>query len=123
MKTTFLILTIVSGAALTLGCQFYARSPEDYKKVTRELLETRRADIKECFDKESKASDKAHGTVVVHFTVEAKTGKILKAEALPESTAPKALGDCVVAAMDGLALNPPDNRTGDATFTYEFTQK
>ena len=36
------------------------------------------------------------------------------------SNAPAALGQCVVHAVDGLVLAPPDRNEGRATFVYEF---
>lgn len=112
-----LAVSVLSGVT---GCSFYARGPEDYRKDTRALLETRNPQIKTCYDEALKSSTGASGTVVVNFTVEEKTGKIKDPTVLPRSTAPAPLGECIVNALDGLALEPPDQRKGDATFTWEF---
>jgi hypothetical protein len=108
------------GALSTTACQFYARGPEDYRKDTRALLETRSSQIDSCFDEVLKKDAKAAGTVVVHFTVAHDTGKVTDPKVLPESTAPAPVGECVVKALDGLALDPSDKRDGDATFSWEF---
>ncbi len=54
--------------------------------------------------------------------VEEKTGKILTPSSLPESTAPEPLRECVVRGLDGLALDPPDQRKGMATVTFDFAR-
>jgi hypothetical protein len=120
MNTKALLLTVMLGASLSTACQFYARDAKGYKKATRDLLDTKSAEIKACYENAKQANGKAKGTVVVHFLLEAKTGRILAPEVLPESTAPKELGECVVKSINGLVLNPPDQRLGDATFAYDF---
>lgn len=112
------------GSTLT-GCkgQYHARGAEDYRKVTRDLLESKSSDIKRCYKKLLKSDAKAKGTVVVHFNVFPDTGEIKNAEVLPESTAPAELGQCVVENINGLKLEAPDARLGDATFTYDFSGK
>ena len=37
-----------------------------------------------------------------------------------QTTAPEALGKCVLDALDGLALDPPDECPATATYTWEF---
>jgi len=120
MNTKALLLTAVLGASLSSACSFYARSPDDYRKATREMLDTKSNWIKHCYEESRKTNATAKGTVVVHFLVEAKTGKVLAPELTSETTAPPELGACVIKAMEGLVLNPPDQRLGDATFSYEF---
>jgi hypothetical protein len=57
----------------------------------------------------------------VQFIVQKATGVIADPRVDPtRSSAPPALGQCVVKAIDGLALAPPDRNEGRATFTYEF---
>jgi hypothetical protein len=36
------------------------------------------------------------------------------------TTAPEPLGQCVITAINGLTLDPPDERDGIASFVYEF---
>jgi hypothetical protein len=111
------LLGLLSVAA---GCEFHARSPEDYRNVTRALIETRTSQIQSCYDAALKTDKGANGTVTVHFFVQEDTGALNNIEALPSSTAPEALQQCVVTALEGLVLQPPDARKGDATFSFEF---
>jgi hypothetical protein len=107
-------------AAGISGCEFHARSPEDYQAATRALLESRSSQIKSCYDNVLKSDKKAAGTVVVKFTVMEETGAITDAQVAEGTTASPAVGQCIVTALDGLALDPPDERKGDATFVWEF---
>jgi hypothetical protein len=121
MKSISIVL-LLSSVALGCSGSFYARGPEDYKQATRALLETRQADFQACYDNVIKTDPNAAGTVSVHFLVEEKTGKITNPKALPESSAPAPLQECVVKGLDGLALDPPDQRKGDATMVFEFAR-
>ncbi len=120
--TTLTALCLTMGVSLsTVACQFHARSPEDYRNVTQELLQTKQSEIKSCYDDLLKKDRKAGGMVKVNFTVEHDTGKIKDTKVDPNgTTAPAELGECVVKAIDGLTLAPPDKRDGLATFEYEF---
>ncbi|MDH5670958.1 MAG: AgmX/PglI C-terminal domain-containing protein [Myxococcales bacterium] len=103
------------------GCSFHARDGDSYRKATRELLETRSNDIKACYDAELQKDPQASGSVIVKFKVQAETGNIVEATVDPAaSSAPASLGQCVVEKLEGLALDPPDARTGDASFSWEF---
>ena len=118
--------TLIAAMGLTLfvaGCSFHARAPDDYSKVTRELLATRKGDVQKCYTKKATKDESLAGSVVVKFEVEAKTGKVINVIASKHSTAPEALQKCVLKTMDGLVLDPPDLRTGQAKFTYEFEVK
>ncbi len=119
-KITTLAL-LGSTALTTAACQFHARSAEAYRDVTQELLLTRQNEIKACYDELLKKDSKAGGIVQLTFTVENESGKIKDAKVDPNgTTAPTELGDCVVNAISGLVLTPPDKRDGLATFSYEF---
>ena len=122
MKTrVFTLGALLLGLASSSGCSFHARDADSYRKATRALLETRSADIKTCYDTELKKDGKIAGAVVVKFTVKKDTGAISNAKVVSEkSTAPASLGECVVKAIDGLALDPPDERDGHATFEWAF---
>ena len=112
MNTTKLIRTIVcAGLALaTTAC--IARGPEDYRQVTRSLVDTKKGDIESCFSG-------APGQVVVTFTVEKKTGKVQNATIDDKkSTASADVGKCVIGKIEGLTLGEPDMRDGAATFTW-----
>jgi hypothetical protein len=110
-------------AALALaGCSFYARSPDDYRTATRALLESKSESFQQCYQGVLSSTPDAAGTVAVSFVVEEKTGKILTPASLPESTAPEPLRECVVKGLDGLVLDPPDQRKGVATMTFDFAR-
>lgn len=117
---TLLTLGMLSVAALATACGAGARLPENYKQDTRTLLETRNSDIKACYDTALAQDKTLSGKVVVHFIVEAETGLVKEAAVLPESTAPESLSSCIVNAISGLTLEPPDVNDGDATFMWEF---
>jgi hypothetical protein len=116
------LLPLIAVLGLSSACQIYARSPEEYRTETRKVLETRSEQVKSCYDTVLKNDANAAGTVVVHFTVKEETGAITAAEVMPESTAPAELGQCIVQALEGLTLDPPDEREGDATFVWEFNK-
>jgi hypothetical protein len=106
------------------GCSFHARSPQDYRDATAALLETRAAQVKQCYDGILQSQKDASGTVVLNFTVEKKTGNITKLVVdEKKSKAPAELGQCLVKSLEGLALTPPDERDGIASFSYEFKVK
>lgn len=114
------------GMALLLagvtGCQFYARSPEDYRDATQKVLDTKAPDIKACYDSQLKTKQDLQGRVTVEFMVEAETGNIKDVKVDPAgTTAPAEVSTCVTTALTGLKLDPPDKRDGMATWTYEFT--
>lgn len=115
----------VGFAAVTLlsACQFHARGPEKYRMATRELVETRSAQIQVCYEEVLKKTPDAGGTVVIKFNVMPKTGAVESTEILQESTAPADLSQCVVKALEGLVLNPPDERQGEATFSWTFEKQ
>lgn len=112
---------LVACAALS-GCSmsYYARSPEDYRQATRALLESKESTFKQCYEGVLASTPNAAGSVAVEFVVEEKTGKILTPKSLPASTAPEPLQECVVNGLNGLALDPPDQRKGLATMTFDF---
>ena len=121
MKKSFTLLASLASLAFVAGCSFHARSPDEYRDATQALLDTKSADIKTCYDGALKGKANLAGTVTVHFTVEAETGKIggVTADAA-KTQAPEVLTQCVVQALNGLALNPPDANPGEATFEYQF---
>jgi hypothetical protein len=104
---------------LSSGCA--VRSPEMYRNDTRKLLESKQPGLQACYDAELQAHPDAAGKVIVRFTVEQDTGKIIKPEVDDlQSTPNRTLRGCVLDALRGLALDPPDERDGQATFTWEF---
>jgi hypothetical protein len=117
-------LTLMVSALLASACSFHARSPNDYRDATLVVLAAKTPAIQACYDAALKTTPGLAGTVTVHFNVEKKTGKLTNIGAAAGSApAPQPLTDCVVNSLNGLALDPPDARTGDATFDYQFAIK
>jgi hypothetical protein len=107
-----------------MGCTFYARSQQDYRDATSKLLESKKAELDACYDNVLKATPGIKGKVTIQFSVAEKTGKIEDVKADPaRTTAPQSVVDCVVTSINGLVLDPPDQRKGLATFEYDFAQK
>ena len=116
---SFIAITLL--AAASAGCSFYARSTDQYLTDTRAELEKQNSSIQGCYDTALAANPAQSGKVVVTFTVEKKTGNIMNVAADPnQSTAPDNLQNCVVKALEGLKLDPPDQREGQATFEWVF---
>ena len=121
MAKTFINLSLFALFAAATGCEFHARSAEDYRDVTQALLDTKAGDIKACYDGALKGQKDLQGRVTVQFTVEAETGKLKDVKVDPAgTTAPEVLSACVTSAVNGLALTPPDKRDGIATWVYDF---
>jgi len=109
---------LVASAA---ACSGTARGLEAYRNDTSTLLETRSAQLQSCYEDALKTDDKLAGTVTVQFVVQKSTGVVANPMVdTARSSAPPILGQCVVKAIDGLTLAPPDRNEGRATFTYEF---
>ena len=106
-------ITCAALALVTTAC--IARGPDDYRQVTRSVVDTKQAEIEGCFGG-------APGTVTVNFTVAKKTGTIsepsLDADA---SDTPPEVGECILAKIDGMAIEPADMRDGAAAFTWTLT--
>ncbi len=114
---------IASLALVVGGCSFIARSPDQYRDDTSNLLSTKSGELNACYDNVVKTEPNAAGKVTVQFTVEKKTGKISNVTADPaRTTASQSLVSCVVTAINGLVLNPVDQRDGQATFEYDFAR-
>lgn len=118
------LVLMVTLAATASACQFIARSPKQYAEDAGTLIAKSNAKVKDCYDGVLKGDKSAKGTVTVNFTVNKETGTIgdVKADAA-NSTAPESVHACVVSALDGLTLDPPDQRVGLATFRYELSVK
>lgn len=112
--TTLVTALVLGFALLTTAC--IARSADDYRKVTRSLVDTKKGDIESCFGGQA-------GKVVVDFTVEKKTGKVSNATVdEKQSTASPEVGQCIVAKVEGLTLSESaDMRDGAANFTWQFS--
>jgi hypothetical protein len=124
MNKIFLCLSLL--APLTaIGCGGAIRVGDAYRDDTAKLL-TAQANprVHDCFDgivKSTPGPKALAGTTTVHFIVAKDSGLISNVTVVPESTtAQPPVAQCVVTALNGLKLDPPDNVDGDATFTWEF---
>lgn len=107
-------LVCVGLALATTAC--IARGPDDYRTVTRSLVDTKTGDIESCFGGQK-------GKVVINFTVEKKSGTVTNALVDEKnSTASAEVGSCVAKKIEGLTLDRPDMRDGAASFTWQVTQ-
>ena len=119
--STTLSALFLAASAVVPGCTCLARDAETYRADTRTLVETKSSAIKSCYDAALVANPVLDGQVTVKFKVEKKTGKILDAQVDKEQTqAPDSLSECIVRAVDGLVLDPVDQRDGLATFRWTF---
>lgn len=114
-RSTVLTLGMLSAAA---ACGGKARNSEMYRTDTQSLLEQRNEQLKSCYDQALAADPKVAGTVTVQFVVAKKTGEVTKVTV--DASSPPVLGQCVVQALQGLKLQPPDRHDGQATFEYAF---
>lgn len=115
--------SIVIACLALSACSFYARGPDSYREAVRGLLETKRPDVEACYKRSYEADQSAQGRVVAKFEVEPKSGKVINPSIVPEgTTANDALKQCVLTSLEGLTLTPPDQRKGEATFTWEFAR-
>ncbi len=103
------------------ACGGTARSVDVYRADTQKLLQTRDSQVQSCYEHALASDGKLTGTVAIQFVVAKKTGEIESATIdKTKTTAPDALGGCVLEAVKGLKLDPPDRNEGHATFVYEF---
>ena len=112
---------IALGVMLATLCGCGARNAAMYRDDTRKLLETKLVGLSACYDAELQRHPAAAGKVIVRFKISDDTGQIIDPQ-LDDllSTPNRTLRGCVLDALKGLALTPPDARNGDATFTWEF---
>jgi hypothetical protein len=120
MKKLILPITLLV-ASISTGCEFHARSADDYRKDTRQVLETRLPQLKECYDAALKQDKQANGEVVVHLVVQKKTGDFAEIELSGKADEP--VRECVKKALQGLKLTPVDERDGHGEFTFKFSNK
>ncbi len=121
MMRKIIPLTVLAAAATLTGCAGTKRSPQAYRADTQKVLETRNEQIQGCYNALLASDAAAGGTVTVRFVVEKKTGTFAKATVDPAaSTAKEPAVLCVLNAMSGLKLQPPDANEGQATFQYEL---
>lgn len=115
-------LALMAVLVASAGCSFAARSPEMYRDDTKALLESKNAEIRACYDGILQTTPGVQGKVTVKFDVLTETGKISNVTVDPaQTTAPEPLHACVRKAIEGLAIQPADERKGEGTWSYEFT--
>jgi hypothetical protein len=117
MKTIIAASLVAASALVATGCGL--RSAEYYRDDVQKVLESKSADVKNCYDKALEGDKKLAGPVTVRFTVAEDTGKIQNP--VVQGDANPALQECVVRNIEGLELQPPDVNPGDGTFTWEFS--
>lgn len=120
MNKSKFIPALVLAVAASSACTFYARDVDTYRADTRTVLETRNAKIKECYDRALETNETVAGKTTINFIVEKKTGTMMNVQLDESSTAPDDLNQCIVNSMEGLVLDPADQREGQATFTWQF---
>ncbi len=109
-------------ALLLAGCSHYIRSPEQYRDDTAAVLESKSGEIKACYDQALQMNKEVAGTVKVKFTVKGETGKVMDPQVETDgTTAPPELQSCVTGVLANVALEPPDDNDGFATYTWEFS--
>ena len=117
-KITGLVLGAAALGLFTVGCG-NARTPDQYAADTQGVLASKSGAIKDCYEAELRKDKNTKGAVTVQFTVEPETGKLANIKV--EQAGSPALGACVTAAIEGLAISPADSNQGIATFTWDFT--
>ncbi len=118
--TTRTMLLAGALVALTAACGGKARGPDTYRADTENMLGMRMGQLQSCYDEALAKDPNVAGTVKVQFVVAKKTGVVTDAKVDPASTAPESLNSCVLQALEGLKLDPPDKNEGRATFEYAF---
>jgi hypothetical protein len=119
MQKTIMAIALVAIGTAT-GCSS-GRTAGVYSDETRALLQTKTPTLTECYNARLKQAPQAHGLVTVHFTVQKETGAITNVTIDEKSTAGPNLRECVMGALQGLVLTPPDENDGEATFTWDFS--
>lgn len=113
--------TLLFALALAPCVACAARSPDMFARDTGAVLATKNDAIQACYDGVLKSTPGAKGRVTITFDVETDGGKITHVAVDAASTsAPKPVADCVTQNLVGLAVQPPDTRTGKGTWTYDF---
>lgn len=115
------IFVSFAGLAFGAGCAGQLRKPDEYRDDVAAVLATRAERVKACWDAELVRNPAAYGRVVLGFRVAKKTGAFERIDPIRErTTASDTVTMCVVAAVSGLTIEPPDVREADATFEWSF---
>jgi len=121
MKKSLTKLGLAALALSVMGCSVMVRSPDQYREDTRAAIESNRPAIEACYTGALQNSKELTGRVAITFSVQPETGVITNTQVDPDqTTAPDQLAQCVVQAVEGLAIAPPDEKEGQATFYFDF---
>jgi hypothetical protein len=111
------------GLCVLWGCTYVVRTPADYRADVRAALESKQDELARCYAWEREHDARASGGVLVQFEVEADTGLFVAPAIAPVgSSAGEGLQVCVLELLESAILLPPDDRTGRASFQFEFTR-
>ena len=117
MRTLLIPLGIV--ALASAGCA--VRSDNIYQEDVTKVLMSKADYLSSCHGEALKSDPGAAGSVVVKFRVEEDSGNFTNAAVEPSTTtAPESLQQCTLTALDGLVLEPGDNRPANATYEIVF---
>ena len=131
---------------LALGCVVWIREPVAYREEIVELVEVRDEAIASCYqdvlERRQRAAEKferavqgpyadigsavaarvadLHGDVGVQFVAARRTGVITAALVPDATTAPPEVAACVVEQVQGLHLEPADERDGRVTLLFRL---
>ena len=120
-QTRLMACALAIGLSPSLACSFMMRDTPTYERDTSTLLDTRESQLQTCYESELERNPDLSGKLTLTFTVEKQTGQITQlAWDQSRSTVNDSLASCVISALDGLELAQPDQRDGQATFTYTF---
>jgi hypothetical protein len=123
VKAIFAVATLGLVGSLAVGCAS-GRAPEVYRDDTQKLIDGTHQAVADCYAAALKTDRKAQGSVTVNFTVQEGTGKFTNiAVDKAKSSAPEAVQQCVTGQLQSLTLAPPDDLTGQATFSWDFKAK
>lgn len=111
------LASIACGGAIRIG--------DAYRDDTMKLVQAQaNPKIQQCFQgvvRSTPTPKSLEGTTTVSFVVAKETGIVGNAAIVPGATTTQdPVNQCVLGAINGLKLDPPDNVEGDATFAWQF---
>src|SRR5579884_3485256 len=125
MNKILLALSVLAPLA-SVACGGAIRVGDAYRDDTAKLLQAQtNPKIQGCFQSLVRATPNPQslaGSTTVHFVVAKETGVITNPTIVAgATTTQEPVNQCVLAALNGTKLDPPDNVDGDATFAWQFT--
>jgi len=123
MNKTLLSISVF-GTLATVGCGGAIRQGTAYRDDTAAMLQAQaNPKIQACFQglvTSTPSPSSLAGSATAHFTVAKETG-LVTGPSIVSATTPDPVRECVLAALAGEKLAPPDNVDGDATFAWQFS--